>query len=140
DAERYRRYYGHEHPRPDLLGTFAYANPERNRSGLVGQARIAGAGCIATAALIGLAPLFRAGIVARSDVVAEAKVGSSAAGNRPGLSGHHPERSGAVRTYAATRHRHTAELEEHLPGVRLHLTAPAVERDRRLLVTAHDYL
>lgn len=140
DAERYRRYYGHDHPRPDLLGTFAYANPERNRSALVGQARIAGAGCIATATSIGLAPLFRAGIVARADVVAEAKVGSSAAGNRPVLAGHHPERAGAVRTYAATGHRHTAEIEEHLPGVRLHLTATAVERVRGILVTAHVFL
>ncbi len=140
DAERFRRYYGHDHPRPELLGSFVYANPERNRSELVGQTRIAGAGCIATATLIGLAPLFRAGIVARADVVAEAKVGSSAAGNRPSLSGHHPERSGVVRTYAATGHRHTAEIEEHLPGARLHLTATAVERVRGILVTAHVFL
>jgi len=140
DAARYRAYYGHDHPRSDLLGTFAYANPELGRRTLVGAERIAGAGCIATATLIGLMPLFRAGLVAKGDVIAEAKVGSSAAGNRPNLASHHPERAGVVRTYAATRHRHTAEVEEQLPGARLHLTATAIERVRGILVTAHVFL
>ena len=141
DAAVYERSYGAPHPRPDLLGAFTYALPERQREALRGAHRIAGAGCIATAATLALAPLVDAGVITRRDVVVEAKVGSSAAGNAPGLASHHPERMGVVRTYAPTGHRHTAEIEQALPGdVRVHLTASAVERVRGVLVTAHVWL
>lgn len=141
DPGRYRRHYGEEHPRPDLLREFVYANPELTRDRLRGATRIAGAGCIATAAVLALHPLLDHALLARGDVVVEAKIGSSAAGNRPGESSHHPERAGVVRTYAATGHRHTAEIEENLPGgARIHLTATAVERVRGIQLTAHAFL
>ncbi|CAN5836856.1 N-acetyl-gamma-glutamyl-phosphate reductase [soil metagenome] len=141
DAAAYERWYGAPHPRPELLGTFAYALPELYRRDLVGATRISGAGCIATAATLALAPLARSGLLARRDVVVEAKIGSSAAGNAPSLSGHHPERSGVVRTYQATGHRHTPEIESSLGGgVAIHLTATAVERVRGILVTAHAWM
>ena len=47
-------------------------------------------------------------------LVVEAKVGSSAAGATPGASSHHPDRSGAVRSFEPTGHRHTAELIQEL--------------------------
>lgn len=140
DAERYQRHYGRAHQRPDLLGTFAYANPELYGAELGGATRLSGAGCIATATLLALAPLVRGGVLARSEVIVEAKIGSSAAGSQPSRAGHHPERAGAVRTYAPTRHRHVAELEEHLPGLQVHMTATAIERVRGILVTAHCFV
>src|SRR2546430_7297442 len=70
---------------------------------------------MATAALLGLAPFYRAGLVDDSiPLVLEAKVGSSAAGAAPGASSHHPDRSGAVRSFEPTGHRHTAELIQEL--------------------------
>ena len=141
DPDQYRRYYGEAHPRPDLLGSFVYGNPELHREELAGATRISGAGCIATATILGLYPLLAAGLVSRRDIVVEAKIGSSAAGNQPTGSGHHPERMGVVRTYAPTRHRHTAEVEQELPGdVKVHLTATAVERVRGILATAHVFV
>ena len=140
DPARYERHYGHAHPRPDLLGAFVYANPELYGRRLPGATRLAGAGCIATATLLSLAPLVRAGALARSEVIVEAKIGSSAAGSEPSLASHHPERAGAVRTYAPTRHRHSAELEEHLPGLKVHMTATAIERVRGIVVTAHCFV
>ncbi len=141
DPEAYRRYYGAEHPRPDLLGSFAYANPELHRASLPGATRIAGAGCIATASILALWPLLAAGLLARRDVVVEAKIGSSAAGNQATRAGHHPERMGVVRTYAPTGHRHTAEIQQALPGEpRIHLTATAIERVRGVMVTAHAFV
>ncbi len=141
DESVYQRYYGEPHPRPELLGSFVYGNPELHRADLPGAHRISGAGCIATASILGLYPLLAAGLVARHDIVVEAKIGSSAAGNQPSASGHHPERMGVVRTYAPTRHRHTAEIEQELPGdVRVHLTATAVERVRGILATAHVFV
>jgi N-acetyl-gamma-glutamyl-phosphate/LysW-gamma-L-alpha-aminoadipyl-6-phosphate reductase len=141
DPERYRRTYGRDHPRPDLLGRFVYACPEIVGDALIGADRIAGAGCIATAANLALFPLLAASLPARGDIVVEAKIGSSAAGNRATPAGHHPERSGAVRTYAPVGHRHTAELEQLQPGnFRFHLTATAIERVRGILVTAHVFI
>lgn len=140
DPQRYQRHYGRLHERPDLLGTFVYANPELYGADMRGATRLSGAGCIATATLLALAPLVRGGVLARSEVIVEAKIGSSASGSRPSRAGHHPERAGAVRTYAPTRHRHVAELEEHLPGLTVHMTATAIERVRGILVTAHCFV
>jgi len=141
DPAVYQRYYGEPHPRPELLGSFVYGNPELHRQALAGATRISGAGCIATATILGLYPMLKAGLAARHDIVVEAKIGSSAAGNQASASGHHPERMGVVRTYAPTRHRHTAEIEQELPGqVRVHLTATAVERVRGILATAHVFV
>ena len=139
DPARYERTYG-PHPRPDLLGTFAYANPELDRRPLIGARRLAGAGCIATASILALLPLVRGGLMARSDVIVEAKVGSSAAGHTPNEASHHPLRAGVIRTYAPVGHRHEAEIHQAFPGVRAHLTATAVERVRGILVTAHAWL
>ena len=74
---------------------------------------------MATAAILGLAPLYRAGLVNSAiPLVVEAKVGSSAAGASPGAGSHHPDRSGAVRSFQPTGHRHTAELIQELGGRR----------------------
>lgn len=144
DADVYARTYGAPHPRPDLLDGFVYANPELDRTratpALPGARRLAGCGCIATATVLALLPLVRGGVLARREVIVEAKVGSSAAGNRPGPAGHHPERAGVVRTYAPVGHRHTAEVRQAFPGLEPHLTATAVERVRGILVTAHAWL
>jgi N-acetyl-gamma-glutamyl-phosphate/LysW-gamma-L-alpha-aminoadipyl-6-phosphate reductase len=141
DPAAYLRHYGHEHPRPELLGQFVYGNPELHRAELTGATRIAGAGCLATAAILALQPVLAAGLAARGDIVVEGKIGSSAAGNKPGPGSHHPERMGVIRTYAATGHRHQAEIAQELPGsARVHLTATAVERVRGILVSAHVFL
>jgi len=145
DAGAYLRWYGAPHPRPELLGAFVYANPELDRTTpggprLPGARRIAGAGCIATATVLALLPLVRGGVLARSEVIVEAKIGSSAAGHSPSAAGHHPARAGVVRTYQPVRHRHTAEVEQAFPGLRVHMTATAVERVRGVMVTAHAWL
>ncbi len=141
DPVVYEKYYGESHPRPDLPSRFVYANPELHREELRGAMYIAGAGCLATAAILGLYPLLKYAVPAKGDIIVEGKIGSSAAGNKPSESGHHPERAGVVRTYAATGHRHTAEITQELPGrFPVHLTATAVERVRGILVTAHVFL
>jgi N-acetyl-gamma-glutamyl-phosphate/LysW-gamma-L-alpha-aminoadipyl-6-phosphate reductase len=103
---------------------------------------------MATAAILGLAPLYRAGLVNDAlPLVVEAKVGSSAAGATPGPGSHHPDRSGAVRSFQPTGHRHTAELIQELGRVsggelRQHVafSATAVELVRGVLITAHAFL
>ncbi len=107
--EAYERWYGKPHPNPDWLARFAYGLPEIQRDVLRGAHYASGVGCNATVLNLALLPLARAGLIDR--VSAEIKVGSSEGGNSPGPATHHPIRSGAVRTYSATRHRHLAEVE-----------------------------
>ena len=138
--ELYERFYG-AHPRPELLEKFAYANPEINAEAIQNANWLAGAGCTATATLLGLYPLYHGALVARRDVFVTVMVGSSAAGAEPSLAGHHPERSGALRVYKPTGHRHTAEVIDYLPGTpEVHMTAVATERIRGILMTAQVFV
>src|SRR5262249_44857603 len=92
---------------------------------------------------LGLMPLFKSGVVRDQEVFIEAKVGSSAAGNESNLSTHHPERSGAVRSFQPTGHRHTAEIMQELNfhgTPRVHFSATAVELVRGVMATAHLFL
>ena len=141
DPDVYQKYYGEAHPRAELLERFTYGNPELHREDLRSATHIAGAGCIATASILALYPLLKHAVPARGDIIVEAKIGSSAAGNKPSAGGHHPERMGVVRTYSATGHRHQAEIMQELPGAfPIHLTATAIERVRGIQVTAHAFL
>ncbi|WP_457632300.1 N-acetyl-gamma-glutamyl-phosphate reductase, partial [Oceanithermus desulfurans] len=138
--ELYERFYG-AHPRPELLEQFAYANPEINAEAIQNANWFAGAGCTATATLLGLYPLYAQGLVARHAVFVTVMVGSSAAGAEPSPAGHHPERSGALRVYKPTGHRHTAEVIDYLPGTpEVHMTAVASERIRGILMTAQVFI
>jgi len=141
DLGLYEKYYNEPHPNPDALKKFVYGNPELHHEELKGATHIAGAGCLATTSILALYPLLKHAVPAKGDIIVEGKIGSSAAGNKPSESGHHPERMGVVRTYAPTGHRHQAELQQELPGsFPIHLTATAVERVRGILVTAHAFL
>ncbi|HWG85495.1 MAG TPA: N-acetyl-gamma-glutamyl-phosphate reductase, partial [Deinococcales bacterium] len=62
DTAVYEKHYGEPHPRPDLLESFVYGNPELHREELRGATRIACAGCFATATLLALYPLYKAGV------------------------------------------------------------------------------
>lgn len=138
DPAAYREWYGHEHPCPDWLGKFVYGLPELHRTELAGAKYASGVGCNATAVNLALWPLARRGLVER--VVVEVKVGSSEGGNSFSLSTHHPERSGSVRSFAPTGHRHQAEMCQELGGVELHFSATAVEMVRGVLATSHVFL
>lgn len=134
----YRRWYGHEHTRPELLAEAVYALPEIDRQRIRDADLLATGGCVATAAILALLPLARAGIVESGQLlVVDAKVGSSAAGAQPGASSHHPHRSGAMRSFAPTGHRHTAEIRQETGLANVALSVTAVEAVRGVLVTAH---
>lgn len=145
--ERYRRWYGSEHPAPELLRDAVYGLPELHREQISDARLVSGAGCMATAVLLGLAPLYRSGVVNQeTPLVVEAKIGSSAAGATPGASSHHPERSGAVRSFQPTGHRHTAELLQELASESggeltqaVAFSATAIELVRGTLITAHVF-
>ncbi len=114
-AALYEQWYGEAHCASYLLAEAVYGLPELHRADLADATLVSGTGCMATATILGLAPLYRAGLVNDAmPLVVEAKVGSSAAGATPGAGSHHPDRSGAVRSFQPTGHRHTAELIQEL--------------------------
>lgn len=132
----YARWYGADHPAPQWLDRFVYGLPELHRERLRGARLASGVGCNATAANLALLPLARAGLV-RSAVI-DLKVGSSEGGNQASASSHHPERSGAVRSFAPTGHRHQAEVMQELgTDFELHMSITSVEMVRGVLCTAH---
>jgi N-acetyl-gamma-glutamyl-phosphate/LysW-gamma-L-alpha-aminoadipyl-6-phosphate reductase len=57
DPERFARWYGREHERPDWLARFVYGLPELHRDELRGASRASGVGCNATATILALLPL-----------------------------------------------------------------------------------
>jgi N-acetyl-gamma-glutamyl-phosphate/LysW-gamma-L-alpha-aminoadipyl-6-phosphate reductase len=136
DEAAYEEYYdGHE--RPELLADAEYALPEVNRDNLAGADLIASGGCNATATLLGLYPLYAEGVLDdTAETVVDVKVGSSEGGAGGGAASSHPERSGVVRPYAPTGHRHEAEIEEHL-GTGVHFTVHAVDMVRGAAATCH---
>ncbi len=145
DPNDYARWYGAPHPDPASLGRWVYGIPELHRAEIAGAARIAGAGCNATATILALLPLFAADVVDRTrPVVVECKVGSSEGGREPSEDSHHPERVGAVRSFKPVGHRHTAEAEQELAlggaRPRVDLSVTAVELVRGVLATAHVYV
>lgn len=139
DPSLYREYYGVEHPRPDLLAASVYGLPEIHRDEIRNASLVSGAGCIATAAILALRPLADAGLIDPTRVVVDAKTGSSAGGSETGPASQHAERSGVMRIYSPTGHRHTAEIEQEA-GVKVALSCHAVEAVRGILATCHAFL
>ena len=121
DPADYPRWYGFEHPRPDLLGRAVYGLAELHREELVAarEARIGGRpalvgspGCYPTATLLALAPLARAGLI--DDLVVDAKSGVSGAGREAKAEMLYAEVNESVKAYGLSGHRHVAEMEQEL--------------------------
>jgi N-acetyl-gamma-glutamyl-phosphate/LysW-gamma-L-alpha-aminoadipyl-6-phosphate reductase len=141
DPARYARWYYEPHAAPAWLSKFVYGLPELHRDEIKSASHISGVGCNATASIFGLLPLQRAGLLDTArPIIVDIKVGSSEGGNSPSLSSHHPERSGSVRSFAPTGHRHTAEVNQELGLDNVHLSITAVEMVRGVLATAHVWL
>ena len=117
DPADYPRWYGFEHPRPDLLDVAVYGLPELHRDELIAlvdaPVAIVGApGCYPTATILALAPLARAGLI--GDLVVDAKSGVSGAGRDPKPEMMFGEVNESVKAYGLGGHRHVAEIEQEL--------------------------
>ena len=138
EAADYDEWYD-GHVAPEHLADAVYALPELGREKLAGADLVASGGCNATATMLALKPLVDAGVITPDDrVVADLKVGSSEGGAGGGAASSHPERSGVVRPYAPTGHRHEAEIEQEL-GLSLSFTVHAVDMTRGAAATCHAF-
>ncbi len=121
DPADYPRWYGFEHPEPELLARSVYGLPELHRDELLGlrdraPAVVGSPGCYPTASLLAVAPLARAGLVA--DLVIDAKSGVSGAGREPKPEYAFSEVNESLRAYGLGGHRHVAEIEQELGALR----------------------
>ncbi len=140
DTARYQKWYGGEHAAPEWLSRFVYGLPELHRAEMKAARYISGVGCNATASILALLPLVRAGVLdLERPIIVDVKAGSSEAGASPNSGSHHPERSGVIRTYAPTGHRHTAEVLQELGLAQVHLSITSVDLVRGALAAAHAF-
>jgi len=141
DSASYVNYYGNKPPDETLLKQFVYGLPEVHRQSIREAKMIAVPGCTATGAILPIKPIVDALRV--NLIVVDAKVGSSAAGASVNMSTHHPERSGVVRSFKPSGHRHLAEMQQELNSngsISFNFSPHAVEMVRGIQSTIHIFL
>lgn len=140
DPDWHARWYGNETVNAGWRERFVYGLPEIERETLRRAQYISGVGCNAATTNLALWPLAQEGLIER--VVVEVKVGSSEGGARGSDASHHPERAGAVRSFAPVGHRHQAEIcqELGLDADQIYFSATAIEMVRGVLATCHVFL
>jgi N-acetyl-gamma-glutamyl-phosphate reductase len=145
DAALYPRWYGYEHPAPELLARAVYGLPEmaETRDALQkGVDLVACPGCYPTAAILALAPAQRAGLIT-PDVIVDAKSGLSGAGRSLKIGMHFSEANEDVAAYGLAGHRHKPEIAQGLARVgqgariRLSFTPHLVPMTRGILATCY---
>jgi N-acetyl-gamma-glutamyl-phosphate/LysW-gamma-L-alpha-aminoadipyl-6-phosphate reductase len=145
DPVAYPKWYGWEHPHPELLDKAIFGLPEIHRAEIKGSQLIACSGCMAGASILVLAPIVRAGMVDPAKIVVDAKIGSSGGGSTPTPANHHSERFGSLRPYQVTGHRHIAEIEQEVEvasgtPISIGFTPHSMNISRGILITAHLWL
>ncbi|MEZ4226256.1 MAG: N-acetyl-gamma-glutamyl-phosphate reductase [Polyangiaceae bacterium] len=113
DATAYAKYYGKQHPCPELFEQFVYGLPELNRERIRQSRCVASPGCFATTIELALLPFARRSWL-RAPVEVVAMTGSSGSGVVASAGTHHPVRSNNIKTYKTLNHQHMPEILETL--------------------------
>ena len=115
DTEVYARFYGRDHPAPELLAGAVYGLPEVTKQPAPKARLVANPGCYAAGALLALAPAVANGLI-DGPLFVDGKSGISGAGRTPGQRYHYPEASDTVTPYgmAGEGHRHRPEIDQEL--------------------------
>lgn len=115
DPEAYRRWYGIQHPAPELLSEAVYGLPELHGPEIPGARLISNPGCYPTSAILGLAPLVSR---AEREFIVDSKSGISGAGRTMKLNvNHYCEVNESVMAYGMEGHRHQPEIAQELDEV-----------------------
>lgn len=142
DQKLFEKWYQQKHSCPALLKHFTYGLVEIHREEIKKANYVACPGCEATASILALYPLVKNKLI-NENIIIDAKMSSSQGGSTPSPTSHHPERAGAVRSYKPTSHRHAAEIIQELSvflkGIKIFISATAIEMVRGLLVTIQTF-
>ncbi|MGH2959778.1 MAG: N-acetyl-gamma-glutamyl-phosphate reductase, partial [Solirubrobacterales bacterium] len=109
----YEEYY-QPHEVPQLLDQAVYGLTERHRERIKDADLVANPGCNSTAALLALYPVFDL----TDDAIVDIKAGVSGAGRGANDTTHFVSVVENVSPYSVGRHRHRAELEMELDGLK----------------------
>ncbi len=129
--EAYEHWY-QPHEAPELLDEAVYGLPEIGHRDAIREADlVAGPGCNSTAALLGLWPLREH----LADAVVDIKTGVSGSGREATQETHYVSAADNVNPYKTEGHRHSAELEQEIPGVDFTFVPHLIPVDQGLMAT-----
>lgn len=112
-AAAYPRWYGFEHPAPELLARAVYGLSEANRQKIAGAQLVANPGCYPTSILLPLLPLLEADLIdLSSPLICDAKSGVTGAGRSPRSDLMFAEVNENFKAYSVLSHRHAPEIAE----------------------------
>jgi N-acetyl-gamma-glutamyl-phosphate/LysW-gamma-L-alpha-aminoadipyl-6-phosphate reductase len=139
------KWYGWEHPFPDLLSKSIYGIPEIHRNEIKDAKLVSCPGCMAVTSILALKPLMENKFIDTSHIIVDSKIGSSGAGATDSSGTHHAMRYGVIRPYKPSKHRHTGEIEQELSVVsgekiKVSMSPHAVNLVRGILTTNHVFL
>ncbi len=109
----YPRWYGFDHPSPELLAEAVYGLTEWCGPELANARLVANPGCYPTSVLLALKPVLPL-LEPGAAVVADSKSGVSGAGKRAELAYSFSELAGNFKAYGVGTHRHEPEMRQGL--------------------------
>jgi N-acetyl-gamma-glutamyl-phosphate/LysW-gamma-L-alpha-aminoadipyl-6-phosphate reductase len=141
----YDKWYGWQHPHPELLAKSVFGVPELHREEIKKSQLVSCPGCMAVTSILGLYPLIKKNLVDTEHIIVDSKIGSSGAGAGTVSGTHHAMRSGVIRPYKPAKHRHTGEIEQELSQaagskIKVSMSPHAVDIVRGILCTNHVFL
>lgn len=144
DPGAYPRWYGYEHPAPELLAESVYGLTEFARAALPKARIVANPGCYPTASIIALAPAAAQNLIG-PDVIVDAKSGVSGAGHVVDDAYLYGTVDESVRAYGVPTHRHTPEIAQQLAVIggtppRLTFAPHLIPMTRGLIATCYATL
>jgi N-acetyl-gamma-glutamyl-phosphate/LysW-gamma-L-alpha-aminoadipyl-6-phosphate reductase len=145
NAPDYDKWYGWQHPYPELLSKSVFGIPEIHREAIKKAQLVSCPGCMAVTSILALYPLVKKNLIDTEHIIVDSKIGSSGAGAGSLAGTHHALRSGVIRPYKPAKHRHTGEIEQELTeiaGKKIHVSMSphAVDIVRGILCTNHTFL
>lgn len=145
DASAYEKWYGFQHPQPQLLSRSVYGLCELKRKEIASSRIIANPGCYATCSILALKPLLDNNVIDPATIIIDAKSGVSGAGRSLNLGIHFNECNESIKPYKVAEHRHTPEIEQELSTstsdqLALTFTPHLVPMNRGILITAYGSL
>lgn len=111
--ETYKKYYGVEHPAPELLKMGKYIIPELYNNWQDSKL-IACPGCYPTSIQVPLIPLLREAMPIDKNIVIDSYSAVSGAGKKADVNYIFCERNESAKGYGFVMHRHLSEIEEQL--------------------------
>jgi N-acetyl-gamma-glutamyl-phosphate reductase len=117
DAGTFAKYYGVEHPAPDLLAQSVYGMAETNREAIKGANIVAVPGCYPIGLILAVAPLLKEGGLVGSPLIVNSVSGISGAGRSLNEDFHFPEANENARAYKVAVHQHTPEMEQEVSRI-----------------------